>query len=107
MTGKELIEVKIAEWLKENPAKAQDVGAAVIVELSGDTGGRWLIDTSKQPATIDNANDSTADTTIIMETAVLEKIINGELDAQMAFMSGQVKVEGSLGIAIKFGQLLV
>jgi putative sterol carrier protein len=34
-------------------------------------------------------------------------IVNGKLNPQMAFMSGKLKVQGDMGLAMKLQQLLV
>jgi putative sterol carrier protein len=106
MTAKEIIEVKIAKRLKENPDKAKSIGTAVAILLTGGGGGRWVIDCAKEPAQVRMDADSPVTTTISLAAADLEKMVSGELSPQTAFMTGKVKVEGNLGTAIKLGQLL-
>jgi putative sterol carrier protein len=33
-------------------------------------------------------------------------IVNGKLNAQMAFMSGKLKIQGDMGLAMKLQQIL-
>lgn len=106
MSAKEIIETKVAKRLSENPEKAKSIGQAVAIVLTGEGGGRWIIDCGKDPAQIMEDKDSPAVTTISMEAKDFEKMATGELNPQMAFMAGKVKVDGSLGTAIKLGQLL-
>ena len=43
--------------------------------------------------------------TLIMNSETLQGIVNGDLDGMMAFMSGQLKVEGDMMLATKLGEL--
>lgn len=104
--AKEFIETNIAKKLTEKPSIGKGIGVPVAIELTGDGGGRWVIDFTTEPATVSNDGSARAETTIKMEAEIFEKLVNGELNAQAAFLSGKVKVEGNLGAAIKLGQLL-
>ncbi len=106
MTPKEIIEVKIAKRLKERPEDAKGIGVPVAINLTGEGAGRWVIDCSKDPAEVRLDAKSPAQMTITMDGADLVKMVGGELNPQMAFLAGKVKVEGNLGLAIKLGQLL-
>lgn len=106
MSAKQLIEEKIARKLKERPEIAKGIGVAIAIDLTGAGGGRWVIDMSGSPAKISMDRNAPVTTTISMETDIFEKMAAGELDPQMAFLSGKVKVDGNLGVAIKLGQLL-
>jgi len=106
MTTKEIIEGKIAKRLKERPEDARGIGVAVAISLSGKGAGRWIIDCSKSPAEVREDKTAPAETTISMEGGDLVKMVEGELNPQMAFLMGKVKVDGNLGLAIKLGQLL-
>lgn len=46
-----------------------------------------------------------ADVTLIMDQATLEEIVKGELDGMQAFMSGRLRTEGNMMLAMKLGQL--
>ena len=106
MKAKEIVETKVAKRLKENPEKAKSINAAVAIFLTGEGGGRWIVDCTKEPPEVREDANASATTTISMEAKVLEQMASGELNPQMAFMSGKVKVDGQLGAAIKLGQLL-
>ena len=106
MTAKEIVEVKVAKKLAQNPEQAKSIGQAVAILLTGEGGGRWIVDCSKDPAEVRADATSPVETTISLEASDLEKMVAGELSPQSAFMAGKVKVEGKLGVAIKLGQLL-
>lgn len=101
-----LIEEKFSKKLKEHPEVAKAIGVAVAIELTGTGGGRWVIDCESKAPCIKADAVSRAVTTISMSTEVFEKMSKGELDPQTAFLTGKVKVDGNLGVAIKLGELL-
>ena len=104
-SAKELLEVKIAGKLRERPELAKNIGVAVAINLKGEGGGRWVIDMSKPAASVVADAKTAAVTTISMEASIFEQLATGQLDPQTAFLTGKVKVDGNLGIAIKLGQL--
>lgn len=106
MTTKEIVEVKIANKLQEKAADAKAIGAVIAIELTGEGAGRWVIDCTKEPALVKADPATAAQMTIIMEGPDLIKMVEGEISPQMAFLTGKVKVDGNLGLAIKLGQIL-
>ncbi|MER8828116.1 SCP2 sterol-binding domain-containing protein [Mesorhizobium sp. M0938] len=68
-----------------------------------DTGGDGVI-------VIDGADVSTtdapADCTIKLSLDDLESLIAGDLNPTMAFMSGKIKVEGDMSVAMALSQLI-
>ena len=106
MTGREIVEKKVAKRLKENPESAKDIGAKVAIELTGEDGGRWIIDCTKNPVQIKEDGNSKAEATIIMSGESLVKLTDGKINAVSAFMFGKIKVDGDLGLAVKLGKIL-
>ncbi len=54
----------------------------------------------------DEAADEAADVTLTAETHVFQAMLEGGLSPMSAFMSGKLKVEGQVGLAMKLGQIL-
>jgi putative sterol carrier protein len=52
------------------------------------------------------AGDDEADVTLTAEADVFRAILDGEMNATMAFMTGKLKVDGSMGQAMKLGAVL-
>jgi len=76
-----------------------------VVKFDFGDDGQLTIDGVADPAVVNNDNGD-ADCTVIVDKEVFESIAAGEENAQMAFMSGKLKVEGDMGIAMQLGTLL-
>lgn len=52
------------------------------------------------------AGDDDADVTMIASAETFQGIIEGDVNPTMAFMTGKLKVEGNMGMAMKLGAAL-
>jgi putative sterol carrier protein len=52
------------------------------------------------------AGDDEADVTLTADADVFRAILEGDLNATSAFMTGKLKVDGSMGMAMKLGSVL-
>ncbi len=50
--------------------------------------------------------DDEADVTMIASADTFQGIIEGDVNPTMAFMSGKLKIEGNMGMAMKLGSAL-
>jgi putative sterol carrier protein len=67
--------------------------------------GSIYIDGKQSPPQV-TGDDKPADCTIKMSLADLTDMIGGKLDGMTAFMSGKLKVEGDMGVAMKLQSIL-
>jgi putative sterol carrier protein len=88
----------IAETMKSRVA-----GSGFDRSVKFDTGADGVI-------VIDGSSVSTADTpadcTIKLSLEDLEALVSGELNPTMAFMTGKIKVEGDMSVAMALSQVL-
>lgn len=68
-------------------------------EISGE--GSIVIDANGVRA----GNDAT-DVTLISDTETFRDMLNGALSPATAYMSGRLKIEGNMGLALKLGSAL-
>ena len=52
------------------------------------------------------ASSDDADCTLIASAETFKAILSGEVNPTSAFMSGSLKVEGSMGVAMQLGNIL-
>ena len=95
------IKVKIEEKLKFAPP----LGATYKVDM-GEDGTFFMDGTITPPKFNDKDSNIDADTTLILSSATMEGLVNGTQDPNMAFLMGKLKVQGSMGYALKLAGLL-
>jgi len=75
------------------------------VKFAIDGQGVVLIDATQTPPTL-STEDGEADCTIRLSEDRLEQLIDGRMSPTLAYTLGQIKVEGSLGVAMKLASLM-
>ena len=93
----------VTERLRADVARFAGLNAKVKFAL--DEGGVILIDATQSPPALSHADEEAA-CTIRLSEAKLLKLMDGQLSPTLAYTLGQIKVEGSLGVAMKLANLL-
>lgn len=106
MGAQQIIEQIIPERVKAKPAVQQAINGLVVFDLSGDGGGQWTLDLTTNDGRVQSGSAATPKVTLLMTAVDFEAMINGQLNAQQAFLTGKLKVKGDMGAALKLGQLL-
>jgi putative sterol carrier protein len=83
----------------------QLIGLGYRVKFAIDDAGVVLIDGTTTPPGLSN-EDAEADCTIRLSEDRLVQLIDGRLSPTLAYTLGQIKVEGSLGVAMKLANML-
>ena len=81
-----------------------DSGLGATVKFALDEGVIYL-DGKTIPNVVSN-EDKDAECTIRVTLENFSKMLAGDLDATLAFMTGRLKVEGNMGIAMKLSSVL-
>jgi putative sterol carrier protein len=97
---------KILQSLESNLAAFAGLGYKVAFDLGED--GVLAIDATGSPPTLTDATDATddADCTIRISADDLAGVIAGEVNPMMAYTLGNLKIDGSMGVAMKVAALL-
>ena len=67
--------------------------------------GIVFIDATQNPPVLSH-DDAEADTTLVCAPETLEGFLDGTQDPNIAFMTGKLKIRGSMGIALKLNAIL-
>ena len=105
-SAKEIFENKIATKLQKEPDTAKAIGALILFHITGAKEENWVLDCSKQPAEVKMGQVNGATVEVTMAEDDFVKLANGQLNPQMAFLGGKLKVKGNMGLAIKLGKIL-
>lgn len=90
---------ELTEELRKRAGQNVKLGYKVKFVLEDD--GIIFWDGTDHPPAIDNDDKGDATTTIKISPENLVKLMNGNLDPTLAYMTGKLKVEGSMGVALK------
>lgn len=93
------IEAKIAARLPSL------TGLGARIRFVVEEGGSLLLDGKALPPTLSHA-EGEAETTITMSADNMLKLVSGELNPTIAYTLGKLKVQGSVGYALKLASML-
>jgi putative sterol carrier protein len=93
----------LTEALRKHAAQSPKLGYKVKFVL--EDGGVIFWDGTGDQTLFSN-QDGEADTTMRLSAENLEKLVAGNLDPTMAYMTGKLKVEGKMGVALKINSML-
>ena len=83
----------------------QFAGLGYKVKFAFNEGGALLLDGTVTPPTL-SEEDGEADCTISASLDNAMKLINGQLNPMMAYTLGKLRIEGSVGVALKMASML-
>jgi len=92
---------EITAKVSEMAAKAAPIGATIKFDVDGET---IYLDGNGDANTVTN-EDKEAECTVSITKENLDKILSGELNPMMAFMGGQIKIDGDMGVAMNLQSL--
>ena len=84
-----------------NPEKAEGVDVIVNINISGDTGGKWIVIIKNQLLEIKNGIHNGPTLSLRIKKKDYLDIINGKLSGEQAFFSGKLKLKGNIMQALR------
>ena len=105
-TPKAYFEEKIARKLVEKPETSKAVNSIYEFNITGENGGVWTVDLTKEPGTVQAGSTGNAKCTVTCAANDFMNIVSGKMNPQMAFMSGKLKIKGDMGLAMKLQKVI-
>jgi putative sterol carrier protein len=96
---------EIVGEMRKQSEKLKELNHTVLFDLGDD--GKVLLDATGGGVRLTpNPDSDDAETTLVLSTENLLKLMQGDLNPMVAFTMGRLKVFGSKGIALKLSSLL-
>ncbi len=102
----EIFEKHIPAKFQAKPDVVQKINAIYQFNISGPGGGSWSVDCTKPGGAVQPGTAPNPRCTVAATDADFLNIVNGKLNPQMAFMSGKLRIQGDMGLAMKLQQIL-
>jgi putative sterol carrier protein len=93
----------VTEKITSKIAAARGLSARVKFDFGDE--GLVFVDTTQTPPAVSH-EDAEADCTLICSLETFNGILSGSKDPNIAFMMGQLKIKGSMGLAMKLNSVL-
>ncbi len=103
---KDVFDKHIPAKLQAKPDLVTKIAAVYQFNISGPDGGSWAVDLTSPGGRIFAGSAQNARCTVAATDSDFLGIVNGKVNPQMAFMSGKLKIQGDMGLALKLQQIL-
>jgi putative sterol carrier protein len=104
--ARSIFEETLPEDLAANPNKAKSANAVFVFNLTGDEGGVWTLDLTRESDHVSEGESDSADCTITMTAEDFVEMWEGRLNPVTAFMANKISVLGNMGLAMKLQDII-
>jgi putative sterol carrier protein len=97
---------EIERVMKERPEPIQGMNTVYQYDITGDDTGTFQLLITNGTARVVEGTEATPDCTLTLSDKNFKKMIMGKLNGTAAFMTGKLKIQGSMGLALKLEGIL-
>jgi len=98
--------VELQNKFNADPAGIEGLNATYLFELTGDQAAQFHVVFANGTALVNEGGAGDANITVTMDADDFKAVASGQLNAMAAFMSGKLKVQGDMMLAMKLQSLL-
>lgn len=84
-----------------NKEKIQGLNATYLFNITGENGGQWWVKFNEGEVSSGQGIAENASITLTIEDKDFEDLITGKLNGQTAFLTGKLKIQGDMTLALK------
>ncbi len=105
--AQELFDTQVPDSLAKSSAKAREIGAIFLFQISGDGGGEWTVDLASPEPSCQRGNPEqrTAHCTIEIAHEDFKDMLRAPPLAMQLYFQGKLKVTGDVMLATKLHKL--
>jgi len=91
---------------KVNKDKIKGMNAIYQWDITGDNGGKWHVILKDDNLSIGQGAAATPNITLTLDGQNFMDLVTGKLNGQMAFLTGKLKIQGDMTLAMKLQSII-
>lgn len=103
--AQELFNRLVPEGLKQFPDKARQINAIYCFKITGDGGGEWMVDCTRNPPTCSKGDNGKEQCTVKLSSSDLNILLGDPSASLQLYFQGKLHVTGDLMLAMKLQEL--
>lgn len=86
---------------KVDPSKIKGMNVVYQFVITGEGGGEWAVSLANDTVTVTEGKAEKANITLTISASDFLDLIAGKLNGQAAFLTGKLKIQGDMTLALK------